>query len=168
MIALHWLSALAVFGLFGLGQWMTGLTYYDTWYHRAPELHRSIGVLLFLLSVTRLLWRRFSGRPRELPDHLKWEQVVAKMAHFTLYMLLFGVMLSGYLISTADGRPVLVFGWFAVPATLSGIDGQEDVAGVVHLSLASTLVALALLHAGAALKHHLIDRGHTLRRMLGL
>ena len=61
-----------------------------------------------------------------------------------------------------------VFGWFALPATLSGIEGQEDIAGVVHLYLASILIGLALLHAAAALKHHLIDRDRTLRRMLGL
>jgi cytochrome b561 len=77
-------------------------------------------------------------------------------------------MVSGYLISTADGRGVSVFGWFTVPATLHGIDGQEDVAGVVHLTLASTLVAVALLHAGAAFKHHFIDRDRTLKRMLGM
>jgi cytochrome b561 len=77
-------------------------------------------------------------------------------------------MVSGYLISTADGRGIDVFGLFTVPATLQGIDHQEDVAGASHLVLAVTLIALALLHAGAALKHHFIDRDRTLRRMLGL
>ncbi len=166
MILIHWLTALAVFGLFALGLWMTGLSYYDPWYHRAPELHRGSGVLLLLLSGGRLLWRLFDGRPQELPGHRKWEQHVAKIVHSLLYLLLFAVMVSGYLISTADGRGIDVFGWFTLPATLHGLDGQEDIAGEVHLLLASTLIGLALLHAGAALKHHLIDRDRTLTRMM--
>ena len=56
-IALHWLVALAVFGLFGLGFWMVGLTYYSSWYRTAPDLHKSIGVMLFMVMVLRVLWR---------------------------------------------------------------------------------------------------------------
>jgi cytochrome b561 len=166
MIAIHWLSALAVFGLFALGIWMTGLGYYDPWYHRAPDTHRSIGVLLLLLTTLRLLWRLIDGRPQELPEHLAWERVVAKIVHYAQYLLLFAVMISGYLISTADGRAISVFGWFELPATLYGIEGQEDSAGKVHLILAWSLVVLASMHAGAALKHHFIDRDRTLKRML--
>lgn len=167
-ITLHWLSALAVFGMFALGLWMTGLTYYDRWYHDAPFIHRSIGVLLFITTALRLAWRVIGGRPAEQPGHAPWERVAAKLTHVALYLLLLGVMVSGYFISTADGRPVEVFSWFALPATLSGIDGQEEIAGAVHLSLASALIALALLHAAAALKHHFFDRDRTLLQMLGL
>jgi cytochrome b561 len=166
-IALHWLIALVVFAMFALGLWMTSLTYYDRWYHDAPYLHKGIGVLLFITLVARLLWRFAVGRPDELASHAPWERLAARLAHLGLYLLLFAVMVSGYLISTADGRAVEVFGWFAVPATLSGIEGQEDVAGEVHLGLASVLIALSLLHGGAALKHHFIDRDRTLKRMLG-
>ena len=48
---------LAVLGLFGLGLWMVNLTYYDTWYRTAPSIHKSVGVLLFLVMALRLLWR---------------------------------------------------------------------------------------------------------------
>lgn len=166
-ITLHWLTTLAVFGLFGLGLWMVELTYYDAWYQKGPNLHRSVGILLFIVTAFRLLWRLFDGRPDELPQHKGWERLAAKMMHIALYLLLFAAMLSGYFISTADGRPISVFGWFEVPATLHGIDGQEDVAGAVHLGLAITLIALALMHAGAALKHHIIDKDRTLTRILG-
>jgi cytochrome b561 len=75
--------------------------------------------------------------------------------------------LSGYLISTADGRPVDVFGIFTLPATLSGLPNQADTAGDLHLAMAIAVIVLAALHALAALKHHFIDRDRTLRRMLG-
>ncbi|TCT19400.1 cytochrome b561-like protein [Thiobaca trueperi] len=76
-------------------------------------------------------------------------------------------MASGYLISTADGRSLDVFGLFSVPAILTGLPDQADLAGEVHLVLAIALVTLAAVHALAALKHHFIDRDATLLRMLG-
>ncbi|MNR57354.1 hypothetical protein D3C85_1781150 [compost metagenome] len=77
------------------------------------------------------------------------------------------MLISGYLISTAEGVAIDVFGWFSVPATLSGLPEQADVAGVIHFYLAWSLVVLAVLHALAALKHHFLDRDPTLTRMLG-
>ena len=91
---------------------------------------------------------------------------MAPWAHGLLYVLLILVMISGYLISTAEGRPIEVFDWFAVPATLSGIEHQEDIAGEIHELLAFALIGLSLFHAGAAFKHHFHDRDATLRRML--
>ncbi|SCZ57412.1 cytochrome b [Thiohalomonas denitrificans] len=166
-VLMHWLVALTVFGLFGLGLWMTGLTYYDQWYQLGPWWHKSIGVSLFLLVLVRLGWRALNPQPVPLPSHARWEHRLAKTMHGLLYLLLFAIMISGYLISTADGRSLEVFGWFAIPATLHGIEHQEDIAGTIHLTLAITLVALASLHALAALKHHFLDRDRTLMRMLG-
>jgi cytochrome b561 len=115
----------------------------------------------------RLLWRLLDPPPAPLPSHAAWERRAAGIAHRLLYLLLFAVMFSGYLISTADGRPLEVFGLFSIPAAVSGIENQEDIAGWVHLLLASSLVGLALLHALAALKHNFLDRDRTLLRMLG-
>jgi len=84
-----------------------------------------------------------------------------------LYLLLFVIMFSGYLISTADGRAIEVFGWFDVPATITSIPNQEDVAGLVHKFAAFLLIGLVVLHAAAALKHHFIDRDRTLLRIFG-
>lgn len=166
-IGLHWLVALTIFGLFGLGLWMTELNYYHPWYHRGPALHKSIGLTLFAVMVLRVMWRLVTPPPAPLPTHTRFERIAAHAAHLLLYLLTFAVMSAGYLISTADGRPIEVFGLLSIPATLTSIPDQEDVAGVIHLLLAITLIVLAGLHAGAALKHHFIDRDRTLRRMLG-
>ena len=166
-IALHWLVAAAVFGLFGLGYWMVGLTYYSSWYRTAPDLHKSIGLVLFLIMLLRVLWRFISPAPAPLASQGRLTQMAAKLGHSVLYLGLFLVMMSGYLISTADGRAISVFGLFDVPALITSIPNQADSAGLVHEYAAWALVILAVLHALAALKHHFIDRDATLRRMLG-
>jgi len=164
-ILLHWLSALTIIGLFVLGLWMVELTYYDSWYTKAPNIHKSVGILLFALTFVRIIWRHFNTKPDSIAGHTVLEKKGAEIVHSLLYILLFLIMLSGYLISTADSRAISVFGWFDVPATLSGIDKQEDIAGTVHLVLAISLIGLVVLHAFGAIKHHFIDKDDTLKRM---
>lgn len=166
-IVLHWGIALAVFGLFGLGLWMVTLDYYSPYNHSAPALHKSIGLTLLALMIARLVWRFISPPPPTLATYSPATRLGAKLGHAVLYLGLFAVMIAGYLISTADGRPIEVFGLFAVPASLTSIPDQEDVAGAVHLYLAWGVVVFAGLHALAALKHHFIDHDVTLTRMLG-
>lgn len=167
-ITIHWLTALIVIGLFALGLWMVELNYYDDWYKQAPFIHKSIGVLLLLLTTFRLIWRIRTHTPAHLATHKNWEKKLAHVTHVLLYALLFCLMVSGYLISTADGRGVSVFGWFEVPAFIYGLEHQEDIAGEVHFYLAVTVITIASVHALAALKHHFIDKDNTLKRMLGV
>ncbi len=166
-ISLHWIFAIAVYAMFGLGLWMVTLSYYDGWYHQAPELHKSIGVLLMMGLVIRVIWRHISPPPAAPKTHSKFTRISAVAAHITLYALLFALLISGYLISTAEGKPISVFGIFDVPATLADAGSQADIAGVIHLWLACSVVILSVLHGLAALKHHFIDKDDTLKRMLG-
>ncbi len=166
-IFLHWLSALTIIGLFALGYYMVDLTYYHEWYKTAPELHKSIGLVFFLLMVMRLAWRVTQITPSHLPSHSAVERKLGKIIHSLLYLLIFIIMISGYLISTADGRGIAVFELFDVPALGSSIENQEDIAGLVHKWLAYLLIALSALHALAALKHHFIDKDNTLNRIIG-
>jgi cytochrome b561 len=165
-IALHWLMALAVLGLFGLGYWMVELDYYNEWYRRAPDLHKSIGITLLFLWILRVAWRLRQQALDPLETHKDWEVKVAHIAHVALYGLMLLIMLSGYLISTADGRGIDVFNWFTVPSVGELFTNQEDITGDIHKWLAYGILGVALLHALAALKHHFIDKDRTLRRML--
>ncbi|MCG8392384.1 MAG: cytochrome b [Pseudomonadales bacterium] len=167
-IGLHWLVAITVVGMFALGLYMVDLTYYDDWYRSAPDLHRSVGILLFLVMLGRLTWRLVSPPPRALPTHKPWERISAHLTHWALYLLLFVAMVSGYLITSADGSSVEVFDWFAVPSITGDQKGLEDTAGDIHELAAWAIILLAGVHALAALKHHFLDRDDTLRRILGL
>ncbi len=166
-IFFHWLSALTIFGLFGLGYYMVDLTYYHLWYKTAPALHKSIGLVFFALMLVRLIWRYKQIMPNHLTSHSKLAVKAGKIIHSLLYLLIFIIMITGYLISTVDGRGIEVFEFITVPAFGAIIENQEDVAGLVHKWLAYVLITLAVLHALAALKHHFIDKDNTLNRIIG-
>lgn len=163
-ILFHWLSALTIIGLFALGWWMTGLGYYDPWYNQGPWIHRSIGLLLLFATLARLVWRLVQPTPKAEGSRL--ETIAAHLGHIGLYVLVLVVMISGYLISTANGRGISVFGWFEVPALLHGLPNQASLAGDIHWYTALALMILAAGHALAAIKHHWLDRHKTLVRML--
>lgn len=165
-IAVHWLMALAIVALFGVGFYMVDLTYYDSLYKVLPFYHKSVGIILAAVFLFRLVWRLTNVRPREVDGVAAFEARIAHVVHLVFYALIAAIVVSGYLISTADGSPISVFDLFDVPATLTSIPDQEDIAGLIHEYLAYGLIALVILHAGAALKHHFVNRDDTLRRML--
>ena len=166
-ILLHWLMAIAIIGMFGLGWYMVDLTYYDSLYKTLPFIHKSIGILLIAFFLFRLYWRLTNPVPDPIEGASALEKKGAKLVHRAFYWLIPLIMVSGYLISTADGSSISVFDIIEVPASVTSIPDQEDNAGLVHKYLTYALIALAGLHATAALKHHVFDGDATLRRMLG-
>lgn len=163
-ISIHWISAVAIIGLFILGWWMVDLTYYSPYYQTAPLWHTSIGILLAFVTVARLVWRKLNPSPEA--TGAAWEKISAVVAHVAMYLLLFGIFFSGYLIPTADGRGIEVFDWFVVPSMGELIEHQGTSSGDFHRWAAYVLMALVAVHALAALKHHFINKDTTLRRML--
>ncbi len=160
----HWLMAIAFFLLFALGFWMVGLDYYSPYYTSAPDLHRSVGILFAAALVVRFVWVQFNTKPRN-PELSRAERVTAAIVQWSFYPLLLAISISGYLIATADGRPVDVFGLVSLPSVI--IERSiTDTSGLVHRWLSYGTFALAGLHTVAALKHHLWDRNDVLKRML--
>lgn len=168
-ILLHWVMAVSLVFMFGLGLYMVELTYYDAWYKGSLDLHKSIGIVLFILWVVRVVWRRINSKPGPVASNSRYSAVehkVGHVVHLLLYIVMLLLMLSGYLISTADGRSIDVFSVFEVPAIPALLDKQEDIAGEIHFYLAWSLIVTVGLHGFAALKHHFVDKDKTLSRML--
>jgi len=165
-IGLHWLMAIGILGLFVLGVWMVKLDYYDTWYHRASDIHQDIGMLLLAMLVVRLFWAWFNIKPDIAAA--AWERATAIAVHRLFYLLMLIVLVSGYLIPTAEGEGFDVFGWFYVPALWHLNAAQADMAGDIHRWSAWTTIGLTGLHAAAALKHHVVNRDNTLLNMMGI
>lgn len=162
---IHWISAICIIGLFAVGLWMVDLSYYSEWYRTAPHYHRSIGILLAIVTLFRIVWKHMSASPK--PEGKNHEIIAAKLAHGAMYLLLITIFVTGYLISTSDGRGIEVFEWFTVAGAGELFPNQSDLAGEIHFYAAWAIVLIAGVHAVAALKHHFIDKDNTLRKMLG-
>lgn len=161
---IHWVSAVMLLALFAVGFWMVDLSYYSEWYRVAPYYHKAFGLTLFALTLIRVIWKLTTPQPEIIANNSS-EKTLAKLGHIALYLVMFVIMFSGYLISTADGRGIEIFSLFTVPSIGELIENQEDVAGVIHEYAAYTIMALIVGHIGAALKHHFVDKDETLTRM---
>jgi len=162
---LHAVTGLWILGLFALGIWMRSLGYYDSWYQTGPQVHKALGVLLIAAMLLRLIAKVQFDAPAPLSNHKPWEVSIAKWTHWLIYGLVAIILLSGYLIGTADNRGIDVFGWFEVSPLFEPFDRQEDIAGAIHEYAAYGLISLVILHAMGAIKHGIIDKDSTLKRM---
>lgn len=162
---LHWVMALLIIGLLALGLYMTSLPDGDpkwAWY----GLHKSFGLLVFVLAAIRLSWIS-SHRGPALPGSLQpWERAAARATHGLLYLAMFLLPVSGYVDSSAGGYHLAFFDLFDIPKVIPENKDLEALALMVHSSLAYALMAALVLHLGAVAKHELILKDDTLRRML--
>ncbi|MCR6475526.1 cytochrome b [Variovorax sp. ZS18.2.2] len=162
----HWLIAAAVFAAIGMGLYMTSPPITPLRF-RVYNWHKWLGVCLLLATVLRVAWRIRHAPPPPLDGVMKSLEVLAARAvHFLLYALCFLVPLSGWAYTTAEGRPVVLFGRFPLPDFVPVNPALADVLKITHHWLAWTLSALILLHIAAALKHRFVDRDGVLARML--
>ena len=163
--SLHWLIVIGIVAMAWLGLTMTGLA--NTPYKvRLYTLHKSIGLTILALVVLRLLWRWYAGAPRELTGQPRWQRRAAVLTHGGLYVLLFAIPLSGWLLNSASGFPLRWFGLVHVPQLVGRDEALNALAKTWHEWLFWALVVVALAHAAAAIYHHLFQRDATLSRML--
>jgi cytochrome b561 len=159
-IALHWIVALGILVLFTHGA--TIMLIPEA--HRLPalNLHRSIGVVVFLLVVVRIGWR-LTHRPPALRMRPR-DESIAHFVHVLIYALLVANGLAGTIGWLASGDPVTLFGWTLRPPR----EPHPHVARVclaIGFATARALLVVIALHVLAALKHHVLDRDRLLERM---
>ena len=162
---LHWLMALCLLGMIGVGWYMTDVPKDDALLPTIYALHKSFGVLILILLAVRLAVRFTQPLP-PLPDiSSKTEKRMAHAMHFTLYLLMAAVPLCGIVMSNSYG--------FAVPffnkelPKIMGVDIERaKLAAEIHEILAYVLLGLILAHAGAAMKYVFINKYNILKRIL--
>lgn len=162
----HWLIVLLILVQGTIGLVMVNLPKKPSVF-AIYNLHKSIGLTILALAVLRIAWRMFAGRPRHLPMP-DWQRRAAIIGHAALYVLLFVVPLSGWLFDSASAlRPLHWWGVVRMPSLTGGpAPHLRDFAAGLHETLFWCLIAVAAVHAAAALQHHFIHRDATLRRML--
>ncbi|MDZ4200825.1 MAG: cytochrome b [Gallionella sp.] len=164
-ITLHWLIALLIFAAFPLGVYMHELPLSPDKL-RLYSYHKWLGITVLMLAALRLSWRA-THRPPPLPDSMpNWEKLVAHTTHHALYILLFAIPLSGWLMSSAKGFQTVWFGVLPLPDLVGKDKELGDILKEVHEVLNFALLGLVIAHVAGALKHHFIERDGILARML--
>jgi Cytochrome B561 len=167
-ILLHWIMALLVIGLAALGLYMARLpdAGFNTKKVTLIIYHKELGLLALILLAARLAWRVTNVLPElvaRLPD---WQKLAARFVHLSFYALLFALPISGWLMSSAAGIPVSFLGMFTLPDFVDRNDNLFQQLIEVHKVLGYVLILAIIVHAGAALGHHLVFKDDTLRKML--
>lgn len=184
-VVLHWLIAIAIFGMFALGWYMSELPKeapkqmaYDlfdlgiyTWQlteEASPRtfyfnLHKSIGITLLALIAFRIFWRITHKPPALLTSYKTFERKLATGAHHLLYLLMVALPVSGIVMAMASKYGVKWFGLEFLP----GLDnpGLRDVFKETHEVVGVIILLVVIVHIAGALKHKFIDKDTTMQRM---
>jgi cytochrome b561 len=162
---LHWVVAVLVLAQICLGwaavSWRLSPTKLDLF-----VWHKSIGMLILLLMLMRLVWRSVNVAPLLPAGMAPVERLAAHLSHLLLYMLLFLMPLTGWIISSAANISFRIFWLVPLPAIVQPDKVLADEVGRVHLALFIVLSLLLVVHIGAALRHHFVKRNDVLTRML--
>lgn len=165
-IVFHWVVAILVFALIGLGLTMTEIpkgTPDRAWYY---NLHKSIGVTTALLVLARLWWRAKNPPPSLQASMPGWEVQAANISHALLYLCLIVMPLSGFAATQFTKYGVKFFGLFTIPPMGWEDKTIYDLLQGVHGVTAVLLISLVVIHVLAAFKHLLINRNNVFQRML--
>jgi cytochrome b561 len=164
---LHWVGAVLILLLLVHGWWMTHIT------PRPERLanyagHSAMGYDLLALLILRLLWRWLNPAPELPADLQRWEHIAARVSHAALYVLMFVVSLTGWVVATTFRNPMTkdLFG-IDVPPIVTTVDRSvRQWLEESHMVLAYVLAAVVFIHIAAALRHHFLKRNDVLRRMI--
>lgn len=158
---LHWLMALFVLSQFVIAWIFTNLPKNNLLRGQLFQVHALIGLFVFLLVILRIFWR--SSNPRVLPlDTLSSiEKTASGSVHLFLYLAMVLMPLSGYVMVTAKGHDLNVFGWI-IPSLMHNLNAAA-IGKVAHIYLGYCLLLMITLHSIGALIH---KKAVVLKRML--
>ncbi len=162
--SLHWLTALAVFGLLGVGLWMTDLPI-GLLKLQIYAWHKWIGLVVLVLTVLRLLWR-WRRPPPPLPGTIaRWERALAPVAHWALLVLIVAMPASGWMMSSAAGVSVYWFGVLPLPDLVPRNPDLFEALRTLHYLLSRLLIVVVALHIAAVVRHDVLHSDGIFRRM---
>ncbi len=167
---LHLVVAIGMLTLIPIGIYMSENDVYSLY-----PIHKSVGAIIFLVALARVIWRMKQGWPTPLSDSNKLQQAIAKLIHWLLITATVMYPLSGLMMSLGGGRGLSVFGLELVPVNLDSegeiIALNNTIAGIghdIHGILVPIVLVAVMLHIVGALKHHVVNKDATLKRMFSL
>jgi cytochrome b561 len=162
---LHWLVAICVLTTAPVAIAMTRVGKGPT-QDALYNFHKSLGVLILVLMVLRLINRLAVGALAPAPDIEPWQKAASSIVHTSLYVLLLAMPVVGYIANSAYGAPTPFFGLFNLPSIVGKNEGLAETLFAIHRWVGWLVIALVLTHVGAALYHQFIRGDTVLKRML--
>lgn len=160
--AFHWLTVILVLAAYVLSK---GDRYslYSAAADGLRRIHETLGVLVFIVVVLRLLWRLFDSTPAKHPMP-RWMAAAATLIHFALYALLIGIPVTAVLGTWLNGLPVTLLG-FDITPQIAQSHGVGQLIIEIHTALGNAILWLAGVHAAAALYHRFYLRDDVFQSM---
>jgi len=162
---LHWLVAICVLTTAPVAITMTLVDKGPT-QDMLYNFHKSLGVLILVLMILRLINRLAVGAPIADPGIEPWQKTVSSVTHTSLYVLLLAMPVVGIVANSAYGAPTPFFGLFNLPTIVEKNDALATQLFAVHRWVGFLVILIVLMHIGAALYHYFIRRDDVLKRML--
>lgn len=165
--ALHWITAAIIAVVIVVGVWIHYFEPADEPFKlRLYNVHESLGVVVFALTLARLAYRLGHPAPPLPHDTPGPIRVAAHLTHAALYVLLLVMPVLGFLATNAWGFPLKVFGALPLPSPLGKDEALAKVLSALHWSGALAFVVLIAGHLGGVVHHTFIRRDGLLRRMI--
>jgi cytochrome b561 len=162
-VVLHWTLAVLLVATTALGFYMMSVEKEpgaDAYFN----LHMSIGIVIALLVITRIVWR-LTHPPQPLPASVpRWQVWLAGATQASIYLLVVLMPLTGYLGASHSKAGVPLFG-LATPRWTAPDHDTAESFYTIHSVLIWVLIFLVALHVAGALKDLLIDRDGVFQRM---
>jgi cytochrome b561 len=162
---LHWLVAICVLTTAPVAIAMTRVGKGPT-QDILYSFHKSLGVLILILMILRLINRLAVGALSADPDIELWQKAVSSIVHTSFYVLLLAMPIVGYIANSAYGAPTPFFRLFDLPPIVGKNEELATQLFAFHRWAGWLLIALVLMHVGAALYHQFIRGDNVLKRML--
>jgi len=162
---LHWVIVVLVLGLLaaGLTFWTLGYegvvgVFGEELTNELYKYHKTFGILVLLLMILRV-GLRFAAPPPAYEQPLGTpERLVGGGIHLLFYVLLIGMPIGGWIATAAGGFPVEFFGW-ELPGLVGKNEALSQAMFQFHGFAGLIVLALIVLHVGAALKHWRLKDG---------
>lgn len=170
-LVLHWIVGLMMIGLLASGIYMEENEVFALY-----PWHKSFGALIAIFVVLRVIWRIKNGWLSHVSDYSSIEKLLSKIVNYVLIIGTVLMPISGFIMSAMGGHGVDLFGMELVARNPDPADPKEVIAlngtlaGMAHNMHKFAGIAIlvgVIFHVIGALKHHVIDKDGTLRRMLG-
>jgi len=161
---LHWVIALAIFGLLAVGFYMHSMEASPLKW-QLYGLHKATGILVLALVALRLAVMFVTPHPVQIESHARWEKFLTRLVKVLFWVCMLGLPLSGWVMSSAGGHPVSFYGLFEVPPIVDKNPDLGKLAYEAHELMAFGIIGLIVLHFAGALKHQFMDKDATIARM---